>query len=240
MKKAIAILLVLIIGSVIETLAIPAKEAPPFSQGEQMTYAIKKMGLRVGKAILEFQGTTRLDQQEVYLLIFTVRAAHFYDQEKIYLHKETFLPIQVSRDLDIWGKKEKIIEDYQPQEGLLKITKKVNGKTINQKIEKPQVLDNIYCFIYRYRILGNFQIGDTQSVFLPTRDVQMELVEKTKINLDGQWHDTFFFKSHPKGYGVWLGSGPEKIPLRIDGAAGFGKTSMILEEYKKGNEPRPL
>lgn len=203
----------------------------PFLEGEKIVYAIKKLGIKAGEAVLNFNGIKKLDGRDVYVITFTSQGFNFFDEEKIYVDPKSFLPVRVERDLDIFGKKEKITEYYEPDNERVRIVKTAKGKTTEQIIPKRGPIDNIYCFIYRYRRDGRFQIGDTLEVHLPTTDVTLSLVEEKKIKAGGRDFDAFFMQSTPKKYKIWFDSGAEKIPLRIDGAVGFGKTAMIMTEY---------
>lgn len=203
----------------------------PFVKGERIEYSIRKMGVKAGEATLTFGGATQLDGKPAVLIIFKATAINFWDEEKIYIDPQTFLPIRVERDVNLWGKKEKIIENYLPSANGVKITKKAGNKTVEQVISKPGQLDNIYGFIYRYRRDGQFKIGDTLQMALPTQDVKLSLVEKEQLKAGNAVYDTYFMESNPKKYRVWFDSGERRIPLRIDGAVGFGSTSMIIQLY---------
>ena len=206
----------------------------PFSDGEKITYAIKKMGVKTGESSLVFRGLTRINTKNAYLIIFTASSLNFFDEEKIYIDTKTFYPLVVNRDLNIWGKKEKIFEEYFPEKGLVKITKYAGGKKITeQTIEKKGTLDNIYSFIYRYRNQGQFKVGDTLLMNLPTKDVVLKLKEITKIKAAGQQFDAYYMKSDPAQYEVWFDASDKKIPLKINGAVGFGDTAMVMMAYHR-------
>ena len=207
----------------------------PFSQGEKITYDIKKMGVRAGEATLVFEGTTEIRHRPALLIVFTARALNFFDEEKIYLDPLTFYPVFVQRRLNIWGKKEKIEEEYLPQEAQIKITKTAGGQTTEQIIEKAGPIENIYGFIYRCRKDNPFNRKDPLEIKLPTKDLSIEFVREGKLKAAGQAFDVYFMQSDPRQYSIWFDAGSNRIPLRIDGAVGFGKTSMIMVEYKKGN-----
>ena len=206
-------------------------QAAPFSQGERLVYAIKKMGVKAGEATLTYAGAQRLEDKNVELIVFTANAANFYDEEKIYVDPQTFRPVQVVRDLNIWGKKEKITEYYEA--GKVRIVKNAGGKTEEQIIQKNDALDNLYGFIYRYRRDGRFQIGESLQMNLPTQDVTIKLANMDQIKAGGGTHTAYYMQSDPKKYKVWFDSSPQRIPLRIDGAVGFGNTSMVLRDYKQ-------
>jgi len=203
----------------------------PFLKGETIKYVIKSFGLRVGEASLTFEGETDVDGKAAYLIVFEAGAVNFYDEERIYADKEKFFPLRVERDLNIWGKKEKIVEDYNQQTGTVTITKVVAGKKTTQEIDKDGILDNIYCFIYRSRLLKDFHVGDSFAISVPTDDVTMNIVKKMKIKAAGEQYDSYYLASDPPKYKVWFGTGKKKIPLRINGSVGLSNTAMIMVEY---------
>lgn len=209
----------------------------PFLRGETVAYDIKSIGfLKAGEASLVFEGKQNLNGKEVFLIVFTSKAMNFSDQEKIYADAETFYPVRVERDLNIFGRKEKITEDYDRARGIIKITKTEGGRTSEQLIEKKGEVDNIYCFIYRYRKNGDFKIGDSFFMKLPTTDVKIKLEKETKLKTAGQTFDTFYMESDPAKYRVWFDAGEKKIPLRINGSVGINAATLTMAEYKEGTE----
>ena len=167
------------------------------------------------------------------MLFRSAQGFNFFDEEKIYIDPKTFLPLRVDRDLNIFGKKEKITEFYDARRGEVRIVKKAGKKVTEQVLRKKGFLDNIYCFIYRYRAFGKFQIGDKFIMNLPTTDIFIQLFKKQKVKALGRTLDAFYMQSNPKKYRIWFDSGSGKFPLRIDGAVGFGNTSMIAVAVEK-------
>ncbi len=198
---------------------------------EKITYAIKKVGMRAGTAVLTFKGPVIYEQQELFLITFEASGLNFYDQENIYADPQTFYPVVVERDINIFGKKEKITEDYS-QEGVVSIVKKVKNKVEEQLIQKSGHIDNIYCFIYRQRREGMFKVGDAIKITLPTQNLVMNVDKLTKLKSGGKLWDAYYLKSNPEKYQVWFDASDQKIPLRINGAVGFGDTAMTMVEYE--------
>lgn len=212
-------------------LATDAPGALPFRPGETIQYDIKKLKMRVGQASLTFHGLVSLEGQSAFLITFTSKGVKFFDEEKIYVDPRTFLPSRVERDLNIFGKKERIVEHYNAREGTVRIVKTAKGKTSEQVIKRSVPLDNIYCFIFRYRVSGKFTPGETFQIHLPTKDVQFQVQEPKKLQLEEKEVVAHYLQSDPAQYRVWFDPGARKVPLRIDGAIGFGKTAMILRKY---------
>ena len=223
---------------IIGIMALPLPEvfagkptALPFSKNESITYAIKKMGVKAGEASLVFGGETEVQGQRAYLINFRASAFNFLDEEKIFLDTQNFLPIRVERNV-VWGKKEKITEQYDQKKYEVRIVKTARGKTTEQVIKKDKPMENLYGFIYRYRKEGKFTAGDTLQMNLPTKEVTLKLVKKDKMKLDGKEQEIYFMESDPAQYKVWFDASDKKVPLKIDGAVGFGSTSMVMREYK--------
>ncbi len=200
--------------------------------GEKITYTIKQMGVKAGEAVLSFEGPVTRDDKDYILITFKADGMNFFDFEKIYADPKTLLPQIVERDLNIFGSKEKITEYYDVQGGKVRVVKDALGKLAEQVIEKKGELDNIYCFIYRYRRDANFKEGDTIAINLPTMDLQIKLENKKAIVAAGKKYQAFFMQSTPSKYKLWFDISQQKIPLRIDGAVGVGSTTMTMKSYE--------
>ncbi|MCR4336375.1 MAG: DUF3108 domain-containing protein [Candidatus Omnitrophica bacterium] len=205
----------------------------PYFVGEKIVYAIKKMKVKAGDATLIFHGKKMLEGKEVYAMTFRADGFNFLDEEKIFLDLVTFRPVRVERNLNIFGKEEKIVEDYEAEKGRVKIVKDAGGKTEEQVIAKDKPLDNLYGFIYRYRLQGKFQIGEEVVLNLPTQEVRIKLIDQDhQVKAAGKQYRTFYMASDPAKYRIWFDTSDRRIPLRIDGAVGFAKTAMIMKEYE--------
>ena len=202
----------------------------PFKDGETIHYDIKKMGMKAGEATLTFNGVQEKDGQEALLIIFASKGFQFFDEEKIYLDPKTFYPIVVERDLHIFGKNEKITENYSHNE--VRIVKTTKDNKVEEVIKKGAALDNIYGFIYRYRARGSFEIGEGMEINLPTQEVTVKLADRRKYDIDGHSYDAFYAVGKPKKLKIWFADTSDKLPLRIDGAL-MGKTSLIMKEKKE-------
>lgn len=207
----------------------------PYKAGETIQYNIKSLGVKAGEASLTFKGLVKDPQgRDSYLIVFTAKAANFLDEEKIYADVATFYPRVVERNLNIWGKKEKITESYNPQTGMVEVVKSAGGKTTTQAIQAKAPVDNIYCFIYRYRRSGDFKIGDSFAISLPTAQVKIDLLKMTKLKTGGRLYDAYYMQSDPVKYKVWFDTSDKRIPLRINGAVGISDTAMTMSGYEEG------
>jgi len=227
MLKFLKILCLLLISV---CLSLPASASDyPFAVGETIHYDIKKF-FKVGEASLTFNGPQNYKGQEIVLITFQATSLNFLDEEKIYLDKQTFLPLFVERNLNIFGRIEKISEHYDQTRGVVRVIKEADGKTEEQAIERGKPIENIYGFIYRYRIKGDYTLGEKFAITVPTKDVEIKLIGKTTVKAADKKYSAYFMQSDPKQYDIWFEDGPGKLPLRIDGSAGMGKTAMIMRE----------
>lgn len=201
---------------------------PAFKVGEKIHYRVKQMGVKAGDATLEFKGETYLEGKKYALILFTADGFNFFDEERIYIDPDTFLPQKIMRDLNIFGKKEKIMEEYFQQDGFIRVTKTADGKTTVQTIEKKGAVDNIYGFIYRYRLLGDPQSTVSLDVSLPTVDVKIARVKEVEFNAGGKMYRAVLMRSVPEKYSIWFDVGEKRLPLRIAGAIGLSNTVMTM------------
>ncbi len=206
-----------------------AKQAP-FNKGETIRYVIKQFGVKIGEAELIFKGEEVLDGREVFLIVFNSKGIKFYDYELIYVDKENFRPIKVIRDLKIFGGVEKIVEYYKPN-GEALIVKTVGDKTTQETVFRGGAVDNIYGFIYRYRMSSTFDDEQTFDVKLPTVDIKMSLGGKTSFVAAGKKYQSVVLTSVPSKYTLWIDQSEKRIPLRIAGSMGIANTVMTMIEY---------
>ena len=204
---------------------------PPFKPGETIRYSIHKLLLQ-GEATLVYKGPCVFKNKKALLIVFTSKAFNFYDQEKIYLGVEDFRPIHVDRNINIFGRKERIFEGYF--DGRIEVTKiDAGGRKSKQTIENKNKVDNIYGFIYRYRAQGSFKEGDDLNIHLPTKDLTIKLLRQEKVDAAKQVFDSYYMESTASGYKIWFDAGSHKLPLRISDATGPGDTVMTMKDYRE-------
>ncbi len=203
------------------------------AHAETIHYHIMQMGIKAGDADLAVVGKTSYKGKETFLITFKADGFNFLDEEKIYLDLQSFKPLFVERNLNVFGSKEQITEEYLTDKGEIKITKTAGGKQTEDVLKKSGVIDNIYGFIYRYRHSGSFQMGDEIDVNLPTKDLKIALVKKLKVQAAGKNYDSFYMQSKPPKYKIWFDTSDKKLPLRISGAVGIANTVMVMTDYKE-------
>ena len=203
----------------------------PFSKGEIITYDIKKFKIKVGEATLTYNGIVEVDNRQAVSVTLVAKGFKFLDEEQIFLDPETFYPLLIKRNLNIFGSEEQIIEFYDTQRGKVRVVKKTDGKTSEEIIENGKRFDNIYGFIYRQRQMGQFAKNKEFYLHLPTRDVRFEFDKKMKFSVSDKEFDAYYIHSTPKKYKVWFDSGQERIPLKIVGTIGYGNLAMEFTSH---------
>lgn len=220
----------------IALLAAPAMaraQAIPFQPGEKICYSVKQFGIKAGDATLELKGDSYLEGKKYTLILFRAVGFNFYDEERIYVDGVTWLPQRVLRDLNIFGKKEKISEDYFHTDGYVRVMKIADGKTVVQRLDTKGPVDNIFGFIYRYRLSRKFSRGEGFAMQLPTTNVNIKLVDAMEFKAAGKTYQAIHMKSDPAKYSLWFDTGARRLPLRIAGAIGLSNTVMTMVECEK-------
>ena len=212
-------------------LNVLAAEAP-FVPGEKIHYSVRQLGVKAGDAVLEFKGDAYLEGRKSTLIVFTAKGFNFYDEERIYVDPVSFFPFKVMRDLNIFGNKENIMEEYFPAEGFIRVTRTFHGETTVKDIRKSGVVDNIYGFLYRVRQQDDMSVGKKLDLRLPTVDLKLEAVSEVKFNAMGKTYQSVMMKSVPAKYTLWFDPGPQRLPLRIAGALGMSNTVMVMTGYE--------
>ncbi len=209
-------------------------DTAPFKKGETIRFSIKQMAVKAGEATLEFKGETYREGKKYTLIVFTAKGFNFYDEERIFVDGNTFLPQVVLRDLNIFGGREQIMEEYDQVSGTIKVTKLQEGhEPASVVLEKKAPIDNIYGFIYRYRMQEKLVRDEKFDVHLPTLDVKIAGVKDVEFNAAGKMYKAVLLASVPSKYSIWMDKSEKRLPLRIGGAIGIANTVMTMIEYKE-------
>jgi hypothetical protein len=213
------------------------QEKPAFAYdqfaGEVVSYNVRSLAMKMADARIEFKGQVDVDGQKVYLITFEAKGSNFFDRERIYADPVDLYPVRVERDVDYLGSVEKMIEVYDQQKYEVVITKTTKAKPMPEKIviQKQAKIDNLYCFIYRYRLTGDFQLGSSLRLNLPTQDVSVQIRKKVVLDAAGKKFDALYFETTPSQYKLWFDVSKKKIPLRVDKTSMFTGTSMTMTDY---------
>lgn len=129
------------------------------------------------------------------------------------------------------------MEVYDQKAGRVKVTKVAKGKTTVQILQQEGPIDNIYGFIYRYRVQGGRNREEQFKVRLPILDVSIAGVKEMGFKTTGKAYRAILLHSvAPKILHIWMDKGSGCLPLRIAGAVGLAKTVMTMIAVKPARD----
>ena len=202
-----------------------------FSVGEKLNYFIYSAGIRVGNASITYLGKQDLGGAAQDVILVQVKAPGFSDRDIIYGDIETFSPTKVERQIKLFNEDIEIIEEYRKDKKEVFITRE-GKKTTTQKIISDNKIGNIILLLYHFRSnKDKHKIGERISFNLPTQKLEMFVDKDTAIKVPAGEFQAIFVKSDPARFKVWF-RGSDRIPLRIQGAIGFGNTYLDLKEVE--------
>lgn len=204
----------------------------PFNAGEKLYYGIYSAGLKVGSATITYLGPKVINGKVASFITLEARAPGFYDSEKIYGDIETSLPIRIEREVRLFGKDINIIEDYDHEKMEVVISR--NSQNADQEVIKSEDrINNIILLLYQFRYKKDYKCGDKLQFNLPTKQLEMLVDEERRIKVPYGRYDSIFIRSIPPRFKVWFRNDKDRIPLRIQGAIGFGNTYLALLKVER-------
>ncbi len=198
----------------------------PFKIGERLNYGIYSVGVKVGSAVITYLGEKQVAGQLVSLITIKATAPGFYDVERIYGDIANSTPLRIEREIKLFGKNINIIEEYDKKNNEVLITHVSNNKT--EKIKGKSIFNNIILLLYQFRYNNNYEIGEKLQFNLPTKKLEISIDSQKSIKVPFGKFDAIFVKSIPSQFKAWFQKGKDGIPLRVQGAIGFGNTYLSL------------
>ncbi|MDD5355809.1 MAG: hypothetical protein PHY56_04695, partial [Candidatus Omnitrophica bacterium] len=203
----------------------------PFAAGEKLKYFIYSAGIKVGEFNITYLGRKDFKDKARDVILAEAQAPGFIDREEIYGSIETFSPVRVERNIRLFGENINIVEEYDENTNEALITRKARNTT-TQRIISEDKISNIMLLLYHFRYKKNeYRIGEKFGFNLPTQKLEMLIDKITTINVPKGRFQALFVKSAPARFKVWLRS-EDMLPLRIQGAIGFGNTYLDLKEIE--------
>ena len=212
MKKIKIILIIIIMLAGIKNSF--AKDFP-FTPGEQIEYAVKWNGFKIGDMVLTYWGKiTQNDKEYIQISSHTV-TKQYTGIDVVYVDSETFLPVKVLRKLKYLGFEEEIEEIYDQEKNILTITKTAGSKKEVHVIQKSGNIQNSILLYYLTR-MKDYKIGEGIDIVLPTREYNI-VVKKQDMVWDekGVSRQAKVFKSNPRGITVWVSETNGFLPIRM-------------------------
>jgi hypothetical protein len=193
---------------------------------EKIVYVISPLG----RAQFDDWGEVKFNNKISKLFTFRTQVMGFDDREKIYTDNQTYLPLRVERDISIWLGKEYIIEDYNPQNFSLVITKFEGKKIVKEYCFKENgPIHNAVILPFYLRKIPELNIGWSMEIRLPNK-FEVKLVSIDEIQVPAGKFKAYHFISEPKRFEIWLSADKLRLPLKIIDLSGLGYT-LSMQEY---------
>jgi hypothetical protein len=198
---------------------------------EKITYVVKKGLIQLGRATFSRTGELVYRGKPVYCMTFQTTVTGFFDLEKIYCDRDTFLPLRIERDVRQFPGRETIVEEYDQTRHTVTITKTRGRKTDSMTIRKDGPIQNAILLPYYVRRIPEFGVGWTYVAHLPTKDITLTLVGMEEVKVPSGTFQTYRFESTPRQIEIWITADEKRIPVKIVGTGLLGY-AMFMKEYK--------
>lgn len=150
----------------------------------------------------------------------------------MYADTENFLPLRIERDINNWGRKMSIIEEYDQANHSVKITQ-INKKRVRSKeLKQDDKIQNVILLTFLYRKLGNFELGRDFPVTLPMAKFIMRFAKQEKLAVPFGVYQAHMAESFPKGHKIWFEVSEKFIPVKISGPFYLGPVTMTMINYE--------
>jgi hypothetical protein len=198
----------------------------PFPVGEKLEYRVIFKGLRLGQAVMTFLGPVERDGRNLYNIRFETRVPSLHDIENIYADPATWRPVLVERDIRKLIGGETLVEVYDQEQGEVRIRRE-NGEEL--VISRGEPLHNPILLTYLFRTRSVDDYEQKLDVTLPRMDLTIVYQGVETIDMETGTQEAHHFSSEGGEFDFWLGTGAERIPLKIQQPGMMGY-SLVLEE----------
>ena len=182
----------------------PSPKRPIEPIGERIVYDIKLGKLSLGRAQYNHLKPSELDGKAVSHMTFETKLMRFNDLENIYSHPDTFLPLQVERQIYAWPVSEQITERYDQKNFCLTITKRKFGKMQESVIKKDSPIYNSVMLPFYVRRMDTLEVGWSMKVNLPAERFEIKLVSIEDVSVPAGSFKSYHFVSIPQRFEIWI------------------------------------
>lgn len=205
-----------------------------FKNNEKIKFGVYSNGIKVGSGELIYQGQQKSDRGNVEHITLNISTFSLKDTENVYGTTDFSLPLKVERQIRLFGRDETILETYAQDKKSVLISKSVNGEfSATQTIKSDEELGNVLLLIYKLRNDRDIKTGKIYKVVLPTQTFHLTVKEIRKIKVPLGTFNAYFIDSTPSKYKIWLSSGEDRLPVRIQGLAAAGMFYLAATELSR-------
>ncbi len=222
-----------LLGSILnESTQFDYQAKTPFKLGEKFVYKVKFNGIYVGRVEWEYLGRSSINNKLVDVLSLSssvkiLKLLSIQSKEMLYIDSDTHLPLKVERQVNFFGKQEKILEEYNQKENYVKITK-VNAKGTEERIIHTKApIHNMIALLYFFPQDTKLKLGESFSFNLPTQKVDIEVTTLKMLDTAKGSHEVYVLEGRPRKFKVWLEK-EKRIPLRIELPVMLGRITIFI------------
>jgi len=207
------------------------KEVPEKDRvGEQINYDVYLGKIKLGQARYHHMRKMMYKGRMVHLITFETKALRFRDRETIYCDNNSFLPILVERKVSQFLKPEKIKEEYDQKNFVLKITKERFTKE-EHVIKSDAPIHNSILLPYVVRNTKNLDLGWSFVVNLPQRKYKITLSAIETVKVPAGEFQAYYFESDPRQIKIWISTDENRVPLKLEGTGGMIGYKLLMRDY---------
>ncbi len=214
-----------------EKTAVPSKTLADnvFKKGETIIFGVYSKGIKVGSGKMVYHGIKNVGGQDLQHITFNISTFSVKDEEDVFGSLDFSSPVVIYRDVHLFGRHEIIQEEYATDARSLKILKSINNKPVPEVVvHSKEPMTNVLLLIYSLRNEKTLKTGASFKIVLPTQAFELKVQSSRKIKVPKGSFDAAYLESYPSKYKVWLDSGKEKLPVRIQGLAAGGMMYLAL------------
>ena len=194
--------------------------------GEKIVYDVSLGWINLGQATFQHLPNITIDGKPVVVMTFETKVKGFYDLEKIYSDPVTALPLRVVRHINGWGYNEKIIEDYNQKDSILKLNKFSGKKKEEKQVKVNGIIYNAVLLPFFIRQIKEFSFGWSILAHIP-QEFKINFVGIEEVRVPAGKFLAYLFKSEPDNFVIWISADERRIPLKIKSQG----STMAMKEY---------
>jgi len=200
-----------------------------FKKGESLIFGVYSRGIKVGSGKLVYHGIETINGLDLQHITFSASTFSVKDEDDVYGTLDFSSPVVVRRNVRVFGRQENIVEQYSPDRKTVRISKTINGVIQPEAtLVSKEPMTNVLLLVYALRNEKNLHEGSLFRIVLPTQAFDLKARALRKIRVPKGIFNTHYFESTPSKYKLWLDSGKEKLPARIQGLAAGGMMYLAL------------
>ncbi|MFH1414358.1 MAG: DUF3108 domain-containing protein [Candidatus Omnitrophota bacterium] len=199
----------------------------PFKQGEKVSYKVKFSGIYVGDVNWEYLGRANVGDKltDIISLSSDIKILKLFSiksKEKLFIDAQTYLPQKIEREVNFLGKHESITEEYNQEEGYVKISN-VGPKGRKEEIIRLEgPIHNAIALFYFHPKERELNLGETSYFTLPTQEISVKVSTLEMLDTAMGEYEAYVLKGKPRNFKLWLEK-EKRIPLRLEFPVFLGK-----------------